>query len=744
MKETFSWSILLLVVASAASSDLTPDEKAAFVAQMRRYLGFRSVLIPATICRVSDNYQLSVRNCFEAPKTATFRLMKALHARAIHTATPSLVVTPEGHMMNIADNCDQKDVKPVALILGILPSAVSKARMLLSKLNCKIFSDRFVKMRNPPSSMQMNDSGSPTQYKKALHSVNRLNADKRPYEKEAVHQLNVLRTEAAPPPSTYAPAPSRDSCTTIHERSVQLSALPGSTSGQSPPSPVVWPEITLSLLSWLVFLSHGDDLESLLAGSTVTSNCRLVALSAADGAVTEVYRSSVADGVAKVQLGSWDGRRLHWKAKGRFERARDLSGITMSCLSLHERPISTTDFLSRNSTAIVFVVWKILEDILKFSTKCRVINVSHGGIESYLSQHNTDVALVPLTENFHKPHLASSSSPLEITAIPTLIRHQGVQPVNWTSFLRPFSRALWLSLLATVALLLLFLVPLVHLDPQPDCYFRLISAFLQRDPCSAPPRDWFRVLLTSVHIAMFVLISGYSASLISSLAGLTPYEIDSLEKMSASGKYTVHLTGNPEKLFVNEKEDLHENSSIDPLVKGFTVRIHPTHMDALTATCKKDHAVTMMNLWEFETYLSSPVCRLDIVPDSMYWTDVIIPMKRNATYLGLINYFINKMRYSGILKRKVVLSAGWGTYPYDSVAFENISPLLCLHALFTLLSLVILVLERQVHSCRQHSRKLQRQRRVQPLQRRRLPQYGTSIRSYSQCRLLHSNMEAWV
>lgn len=136
--------------------------------------------------------------------------------------------------------------------------------------------------------------------------------------------------------------------------------------------------------------------------------------------------------------------------------------------------------------------------------------------------------------------------------------HELGNKLEWTSFFKPFGRAIWLCIVlllltGSVAMSFCYYVSLLYgfendqdnmFSPVRSFFFMLQSLCQQGYP-DVPRSTACKILFFTSYLASAVLIPSYSASLISSLTQQTPYRpFDSLKEMLSDGTYRLLVRKN--------------------------------------------------------------------------------------------------------------------------------------------------------------------------------------------------------
>nr|CAD7256869.1 unnamed protein product [Timema shepardi] len=398
--------------------------------------------------------------------------------------------------------------------------------------------------------------------------------------------------------------------------------------------------------------------------------------------LTEVYRTAEGEPLSKEYFGNWslEGGSLHTESRERKKRT-DLQGIVLRTVVLDVREI-TTVVEENNRTTVVGgyfgMVWRLLEQELNFTSVFLQVpgqsvgsvlkNGSWTGMMGVIVRGEADVGLTRTYITPRRKDDADFTLPLISTSQNVFIRQPEQNGVlNWGSYLNPFTRTLWLFVLAAI-LMISAVMALIYRQayrysttegPYLLSFYSsllcIFGAFCMQASGACPRASSSRMVLTSTFVVAITAAAAYSASVISELTAQQPrLPFTDLRGLVDDGSYKLGVVG---------KSGLHDifdvsNKGNPTLYEVYTRVINPIKDDlphsvteGLNRVCKDGKFAFMADLDVALSYAENVSCLLVALPGVSLSSSMSVLLAKNSPYKRVIDFYLMKMQDGGILRR---------------------------------------------------------------------------------------------
>ncbi|PSN36657.1 hypothetical protein C0J52_24933 [Blattella germanica] len=230
-------------------------------------------------------------------------------------------------------------------------------------------------------------------------------------------------------------------------------------------------------------------------------------------------------------------------------------------------------------------------------------------------------------------------------------------PMKWTDFIRPFSVELR-CLVVGIYIILSFVLWFTQVVDKwrkrdyriNDAMFAVFATFCTQSQDLEKIRGPCRIVFFTSHLTALVLMAGYSASLISTLASREiSLPFHDFQGLLEDGSYKVGVLTNSAQ-FDNIKlmSELAIRKVYWKLMAPYVDSMPLNDEEAFQRVCSEKFAY----LSEFlETVGTKQPCRVTPVPQASIPATLSMAIAKNSPYLRLFNHLIQRMRRAGILKK---------------------------------------------------------------------------------------------
>nr|CAD7570763.1 unnamed protein product [Timema californicum] len=396
--------------------------------------------------------------------------------------------------------------------------------------------------------------------------------------------------------------------------------------------------------------------------------------------LTEVYRTAEGEPLSKEYFGNWslEGGSLHTESRERKKRT-DLQGIVLRTVVLDVREI-TTVVEENNRTTVVGgyfgMVWRLLEQELNFTSVFLQVpgqsvgsvlkNGSWTGMMGVIVRGEADVGLTRTYITPRRKDDADFTLPLISTSQNVFIRQPEQNGVlNWGSYLNPFTRTLWLFILAAI-LMISAVMALIYRQayrysttegPYLLSFYSsllcIFGAFCMQASGACPRASSSRMVLTSTFVVAITAAAAYSASVISELTAQQPrLPFTDLRGLVDDGSYKLGVVGK------SGLHDIFDNKGNPTLYEVYTRVINPIKDDlphsvteGLNRVCKDGKFAFMADLDVALSYAENVSCLLVALPGVSLSSSMSVLLAKNSPYKRVIDFYLMKMQDGGILRR---------------------------------------------------------------------------------------------
>ncbi|PSN34668.1 hypothetical protein C0J52_19806 [Blattella germanica] len=299
------------------------------------------------------------------------------------------------------------------------------------------------------------------------------------------------------------------------------------------------------MAEWLFFQSEVSPLENLFNQQYISIDVEFIVAQWHSGGIVklkEVYHIEPNSPLQIVTVGSWDPQYgLHWKTPGFYKRRINLNKLVLR-VAVSENDLPTKLFRDKTGKitgvgGFLGKIWTELESRLNFSSRYyesiedeRGIKMKDGswvGMIGYIDRKEVDVAIGALTMYPSCLNVTDFLIPLLDDNTNMYIRELETLELHWSSFLSPFKRRLWLSVIAALILLTGALIFSLHMGKSStqtfnfqnvlESFYCIYGAFCGQGRESIPKSWPSRIVFLTSFLIGYVLVAAYSAALVSFL-----------------------------------------------------------------------------------------------------------------------------------------------------------------------------------------------------------------------------------
>nr|CAD7197664.1 unnamed protein product [Timema douglasi] len=271
--------------------------------------------------------------------------------------------------------------------------------------------------------------------------------------------------------------------------------------------------------------------------------------------------------------------------------------------------------------------------------------------------------------------------------------------------MQPFSLKLWLALCGTIPVIAVILAmvynrtsaarghPILCLIDSLLCVY---GTFCSQGTYTSPTSASCRLILMSNFLSSFILVSSYSAFVISYL---TVQKVEmpfrDLAGMLDDGTYKFAVLAHSTQLTMFKNTSDKQRAEVyKRLIAPIEQDLPSGTPDGLITTCSKKIAFFTLDDVA-KSYMKDVPCQMVTIPDIVYPISVVITVTKNNPYREAINNLLMKLKEGGILSKLQVSDpiSDEGENKVTNVSLSNTLPLFLLLTTGLTTAFVLLVLE---------------------------------------------------
>ncbi|XP_016841021.1 glutamate receptor ionotropic, NMDA 1-like [Nasonia vitripennis] len=339
-----------------------------------------------------------------------------------------------------------------------------------------------------------------------------------------------------------------------------------------------------------------------------------------------------------------------------------------------------------------------------------VLNSSNNkwtGILGRLQSGEVDIATSEITMTKERMDAFDFACPLIITRAKLFIREPGGADVQWNSYLKAFSTSIWVSLIILIILSAILLTYMKTKIAKIRClknylvenHLYVWGIYCQQGLSEFPDSSSLRIAYVSIFFSAVVLSAIYSASIISYLTIFTPsLPFDTLASYVGDGTYkliVVRHSAEHEMFATSHNHELKRMSKLMKRDKDLPV----TDIQALEQVCHERVAYYSTDAMRDKMGDMIP-CNLKGISTGRI-ENLAFTLTKNNPFTEFINYHILRFQDNGIMqrmRRMYYKKLNKPTKDYDAVGLWGIAPLITILILGTILSVLMLFIEKLYHN----------------------------------------------
>ncbi|XP_069704868.1 glutamate receptor ionotropic, kainate 3-like [Periplaneta americana] len=301
----------------------------------------------------------------------------------------------------------------------------------------------------------------------------------------------------------------------------------------------------MSNAKWVLFLDKKTPLEYIFAEIYIPPNCEfLVAENGSVVSLIEVYNVNRTLPLQIQHTGNWSlSNGASWTTIPFHERRGDLQGIILQS-GVNSYEVIESIYACEDRTAIKFCgeiqeIWHILEEVMNFTTNYTVPDdQSYGsrnkegkwnGIMNLTADNKVEVGVGRFIFTDERMSVVSLLPPILISTMSVFIQESDLDDITWEYVLAPLSSDLWLTIIATMIILTLFLSITWFLGdrygshPEVEKYnicnswISVFASFCQQGHDTTPYSWSCRLVFFTSYLTGVIVLVAYSATFISFL-----------------------------------------------------------------------------------------------------------------------------------------------------------------------------------------------------------------------------------
>ncbi|XP_069681549.1 probable glutamate receptor [Periplaneta americana] len=483
---------------------------------------------------------------------------------------------------------------------------------------------------------------------------------------------------------------------------------------------------TVCHAAWLLFLDAGTQIVEFFTDINIPFDCEFLVAQPADGGIllTEIYRVAPTLPLQVYRLGTWTPESgMNLSTLSFYQRRSHVHGIQIKTVFRESFVviISNVTGTLHSVSGYFGEIWNILQKHLNFITDFRypedgnfgkvMQNGSWNGAMGMVQRKEVDFGCSSFLMTRSRNEAVKFLSPLLDVKTTLAIKEPNSFEVTWTEFLKPFSWQLWAAQLISMFLVCICLTVSFRIgrhygreglgEPSfysiEDAVLNTVFIYSQKSQDGTPRSVPCRTVYWTAQITALILMSGYSACLISYL---TTREVKlpftSLREFLELNDFQLEVLAN------SAFSDYFKNSSDEVLMridKKFIANretVAPkSEEEGLRRVCVRDR-YAYMTFPEVVSLHKGP-CKRTIVPKINFPGSVSVITNKDNPYREIFNYKIINLRTSGLLRRlhnkffpKSIKSS---EIPQPEVDLFRVKPIFAIYSVALLSSLLLLLAE---------------------------------------------------
>nr|XP_012235169.1 PREDICTED: glutamate receptor-like [Linepithema humile] len=378
--------------------------------------------------------------------------------------------------------------------------------------------------------------------------------------------------------------------------------------------------------------------------------------------------------------------------KSLYARRNDMFGDVMRVAYVGESPFflitnGTTDgflgLLMKELSKMMNFTMKILDPVEAYGSWSHTQNMWTGVIGQLVSDE-ADIGVTEFTITSDRLNVVDFTLPLMHSRNRIYFKQPSSSDVQWSGYFKAFSLEIWITLVTiiTAASILLTVIKAkgFSINVISESYINVWGIYCQQGLSEFPNKSSMRLAFFSIFFSSLIIISAYSASLISFLAFTTAsLPFSNLEGYVNDGSYKLIVVKN------SAEYDMRKSTYIkDPVFRKIyelmenEEELPLTLSDAFKQLCgQKKYAY-----YTSEIYINSMSIHLPckfVQIESGNTDSLALALTKGNPYIGLINYYLRQFRDNGVMKKLKNGYLSKNNAPmtnYDAVNLKDITPTL--------------------------------------------------------------------
>ncbi|XP_028045673.2 glutamate receptor ionotropic, kainate 4 [Monomorium pharaonis] len=321
-----------------------------------------------------------------------------------------------------------------------------------------------------------------------------------------------------------------------------------------------------------------------------------------------------------------------------------------------------------------------------------------------LVANEADLGVSAFTMTTHRLKVVDFTMPLLRSQYRLYFKQSDLTHVQWSVYLRVFSPGIWISLtmITIVAAIVLTIIKTkgFSIILMLENYIKVWGIYCQQSLPAFPRESPMRLAFISMYISSIVILSMYSASLISYLALSKPkLPFSTLEGFVNHGSYQLIVMQD------SAEYDLPSNVHDSVFIKMYKLRADKKYLpftlsEGFREICEHANYAFYTSEMYKESINFDIRCRVTFINTGRIDNTAMALTKGNP-YTEFINYHLRRFQLNGImgkLKKKFLIKNVPSKITYHYVELNNITPILTMVAGSMVLALLILIIEKVFYS----------------------------------------------
>ncbi|XP_076619997.1 glutamate receptor-like [Colletes latitarsis] len=405
-----------------------------------------------------------------------------------------------------------------------------------------------------------------------------------------------------------------------------------------------------------------------------------------------------------------------WKPGGKFNLTTNSSLYTrrsnMYGQVMRIAYVKASPFVAMKDGALTHFFGAVMQELSKsmnFTVKVMGTSAVYGnwneekkiwtGVIGEVVSRVVDFGIAEFSMSNHRLDVVDFTLPLILSRNKVYFQKPDASSVQWSAYFKTFKMDIWMAIIFTIvsAPILLTLMKTrgrIVMKIIADNYIKVWGIFCQQGMSEFPNESSLRLAFLSIFLSALIILSAYSASLISFLTVSTvALPFSTLEEFACHGSYKLIAFKNS----ADYDMIISANDSVSLRLKRLLKKkqdLPMTVFDAFQQVCSEKVGFYVTEV--IQNAMDRVPCEIVYI-EAGKLDSLALVLNKGSSYTGLINYQLQRFKDNGVLNKLkntflVTTSSREGGYPV--VTLGGVAPILSVLAGGVILGCFILAFEK--------------------------------------------------